>query len=66
MRFHHPDRFISKARTCGHRGASSLNHRTRDLIEAHRSIVFAALAGSHWIEHRTRWGIKIFVRTARR
>jgi hypothetical protein len=26
----------------------------------------AALAVSHWIEHRTGWSIKKFVRTARR
>jgi len=28
--------------------------------------VFAALAVSHWIEHRTGWSIKKFERTARR
>jgi hypothetical protein len=28
--------------------------------------VFAALAVSHWIEDRTGWSIKKFVRTARR
>jgi hypothetical protein len=28
--------------------------------------VFAALAVSQWIEHQTGWGIKKFVRTARR
>jgi hypothetical protein len=28
--------------------------------------VFAALAVSHWIEHRTGWTIKKFVRTTRR
>ncbi|GAT14065.1 transposase [Mycolicibacterium thermoresistibile] len=35
-------------------------------IEAHLTIVFAAMAVSHWIEHRTGWSIKKFVRTARR
>jgi hypothetical protein len=30
------------------------------------SIVFAALAISHWIEHQSGWSIKKFVRTARR
>ena len=30
------------------------------------TIVFAALAVSHWIEHQTGWSIKKFVRTARR
>ena len=28
-------------------------HRTRDSIEAHLTIVFAALAVSRWIEHQT-------------
>ena len=30
------------------------------------TIVFAAMAVSHYIEHRTGWSIKKFVRTARR
>jgi hypothetical protein len=46
--------------------ARPIYHRTRDSIEAHLSIVFAALAVSHWIEHQTGWSIKKFVRTARR
>jgi hypothetical protein len=41
-------------------------HRTRDSIEAHLTIVFAALAVSRWIEHRTGWTIRKFVKTARR
>jgi transposase len=45
-------------------------HRKRDSIEAHLTIVFAALAVSHWIETTTGWSIgwsiKKFVRTARR
>jgi transposase len=40
--------------------------RTRDSIEAHLTIVFAALAVSHWIEHATGWSIKKFVQTMRR
>ena len=32
---------------------------------AHLTIVFAALAISHWIEHQTGWSIKKFVRIAR-
>ncbi|MFB9728715.1 IS1634 family transposase [Haloechinothrix salitolerans] len=40
--------------------------RKRDSIEAHLTIVFAALAISRWIEDRTGWSIKKFVRTARR
>jgi len=45
--------------------ARPICHHTRDSIEAHLSIVFAALAVSHWIEHQTGWSIKKFVRTAR-
>jgi hypothetical protein len=46
--------------------ARPIYHRTRDCIEAHLSVVFAAMAVSHWIEHQTGWSIKKFVRTARR
>jgi len=46
--------------------ARPIYHRKRDSIEAHLTIVFAALAASRWIEHRTGWLIKKFVRTARR
>jgi hypothetical protein len=46
--------------------ARPIYHRTRDSIEAHLSIVFAALAVTRWIEHQTGWSIKKFVRTARR
>ena len=38
----------------------------RDSIEAHLTIVFAAPAVSRWIEDRTGWSIRKFVRTARR
>ncbi|MGH3678499.1 MAG: IS1634 family transposase [Mycobacterium sp.] len=41
-------------------------HHTRESIEAHLTIVFAALAVSRWIENRTSWSIKRFVTTARR
>jgi hypothetical protein len=41
-------------------------HHKRESIDAHLTIVFAALAVSHYIEHQTRWSIKKFVRTARR
>jgi hypothetical protein len=40
--------------------------RKRDSIEAHLTIVFAALAVSRLIEDTTGWSIKKFVRTARR
>jgi transposase len=46
--------------------ARPIYHRQRDSIEAHLTIVFAALAISRWIEDRTGWSIKRFVRTARR
>jgi transposase len=38
----------------------------RESIEAHLSIVLAAMAVSHYIEHQAGWSIKKFVRTARR
>jgi hypothetical protein len=46
--------------------ARSIYHRKRDSIEAHLTIVFAALAVSRWIEEQTGWSIRKFVRTARR
>jgi hypothetical protein len=46
--------------------ARPIYHRTRDSIEAHLTIVFAALAVSRWIEHQTGWPIRKFVKTAHR
>jgi Transposase DDE domain len=46
--------------------ARPVYHHIRESIEAHLSIVVAALAVSHWIEHQTGLSIKKFVRTARR
>ena len=46
--------------------ARPVYHHKRESIDAHLTIVFAALAVSHYIEHQTRWSIKKFVRTARR
>lgn len=46
--------------------ARPIYHRKRDSIEAHLTIVFAALAVSRWIEAQTGWSIRKFVRTARR
>jgi hypothetical protein len=46
--------------------ARPIYHHTRDSIEAHLTIVFAALAVSHWIESQTGWSIKKFIRTTRR
>jgi hypothetical protein len=46
--------------------ARPIYHHLRESIDAHLSIVVAALAVSHYIEHQTGWSIKKFVRTARR
>lgn len=46
--------------------ARPIYHHLRDSIEAHLTIVFAALAVSRWIEHQTGWSIRKFTRTARR
>lgn len=40
--------------------------RQRDSIEAHLTIVFAALAISRWLENATGWSIRKIVRTLRR
>ena len=46
--------------------ARPIYHHKRESIEAHLSIVFAALAITRLIEDRTGWSIKKFVHTARR
>ena len=46
--------------------ARPIYHRKRDSVDAHLTIVFAALAVTRFIEDRTGWSIKKFVRTARR
>jgi len=46
--------------------ARPIYHHKRDSIEAHLTVVFAALAVTRLIEDRTGWSIKKFVRTARR
>jgi Transposase DDE domain len=46
--------------------ARPIYHRKTESIDAHLTIVFAALAVGHWVETRTGWSIKKFVRTARR
>jgi hypothetical protein len=46
--------------------ARPIYHHQRDSIDAHLTVVFAALAVSRWIEDHTGWSIKKFVRTARR
>jgi len=46
--------------------ARPVYHRKRESIDAHLTVVFAALAVSHRIETRTGWTIKKFVRALRR
>lgn len=46
--------------------ARPIYHHKRVSIDAHLTIVFAALATSRWIEQTTGWSIKKFVRTTRR
>lgn len=46
--------------------ARPIYHHLRESIEAHLSIVVAAMAVSHHVEAQTGWSIKKFVRTARR
>jgi hypothetical protein len=46
--------------------ARPIYHRKRDSIEAHLTIVFAALAIGRWIEAQTGWSIRKLVKTARR
>jgi hypothetical protein len=46
--------------------ARPIYHHKRESIEAHLTIVLAALAVSRWIEDRTGWSVKKFVRTTRR
>ena len=41
-------------------------HNKRESIDAHLTIVFAALAVGRLVEDRTGWSIRRFVRTARR
>ena len=46
--------------------ARPIYHHKRESIDAHLTVVFAALAVSKFIEAETGWSIKKFVRTARR
>lgn len=46
--------------------ARPIYHHQRDSIDAHLTIVFAALAVGRFIEARTGWSIKKFVKTTRR
>jgi transposase len=46
--------------------ARPVYHHKRESIDAHLTIVFAALAVTRFIEDRTSWSIRRFIRTARR
>ena len=46
--------------------ARPVYHHKRESIEAHFTIVFAAIAVGRLIEERTGWAIRRFVRTTRR
>ena len=46
--------------------ARPIYHHKRESIEAHLTVVFAALAVTRCIEDHTGWSIKKFVRTTRR
>jgi len=46
--------------------ARPIYHHKRESIDAHLTVVFAALAVTHLIETNTGWSIKKFVQTARR
>ncbi|WP_456114920.1 IS1634 family transposase [Streptomyces smaragdinus] len=46
--------------------ARPIYHHTRDSIDAHLTIVFAALAVARWLEDTTGWSIKKLVTTLRR
>lgn len=46
--------------------ARPIHHHKRESIEAHLTIVFAALAISRCMEDTTGWSIRKFVRAARR
>ena len=46
--------------------ARPIYHHKRESIDAHLTVVFAALAVSRWIEQTIGWSIKKFVRTTRR
>jgi transposase len=46
--------------------ARPVYHPKRHSIEAHLTIVLAAMAVSRWIENQTGWSIRRFVKTSRR
>ena len=46
--------------------ARPIYHHKRESIEAHLTIVMAALAVSHWLERQTGWSISKLIKTLRR
>jgi hypothetical protein len=65
--YHQLWRIEKSFRMCKHDlAARPIYAHKRESIEAHLTIVFAALAITRFIEDRTGWSIKRFVRTARR
>jgi hypothetical protein len=46
--------------------ARPIYHHKRDSIEAHLTIVFAALAVTRWLERRTGWSVKKLITSLRR
>jgi transposase len=46
--------------------ARPIYHHKRESIDAHLTIVFAALAVTRFVENATGWSIKCFVRTVQR
>jgi hypothetical protein len=53
-------------RPAAHLPQGPVYHHKRESIDAHLSVRFAAPAVTRFIEARTGWSIKKFVRTARR
>ena len=46
--------------------ARPIHHHKRESIDAHLTVVFAALAVTQYLEDASGWSIKRFVRSARR
>jgi hypothetical protein len=50
---HEPSQALATDTSARNRSARPVYHHQRDSIEAHLTIVFAALAVSRWVEHQT-------------
>ena len=64
--YHEPGNVKSLRTSKSDLQARPIYHHKRDSIEAHLTIVFAALPVSRWIESATGWPARKFVKTARR